>query len=107
MLNLVAEISEMVGALSDVSAPIHLRKDNKIRSIHSSLAIENNTLSLEQVSAIIDGKKVLGLKREIDEVKKRLRLLRANLAAFAAQDFRLAESPCRNDERSCRKQRQF
>ena len=69
MLNLVAEISEMVGALSDVSAPIHLRKDNKIRSIHSSLAIENNTLSLEQVSAIIDGKKVLGLKREIDEVK--------------------------------------
>ena len=69
MLNLVAEISEMVGALSDVSAPIRLRKDNKIRSIHSSLAIENNMLSLEQVSAIIDGKKVLGLKREIDEVK--------------------------------------
>ena len=39
MFNLVAEISEMVGALSDVSAPIHLRKHNKIRSIHSSLAI--------------------------------------------------------------------
>lgn len=69
ILNLVASISESLGALSEVSAPIHLRKDNKIRSIHSSLAIENNSLSLDQISAIIDGKKVFGLKREIDEVK--------------------------------------
>ena len=69
ILNLVADISEQVGRLSPIPLPLHLRKNNKIRSIHSSLAIENNSLSLGQVSAIIDGKKIVGLKREIDEVK--------------------------------------
>ena len=69
IVNLVADISGTIGALSGFSTPLHLRKNNKIRSIHSSLAIENNSLSIEQVSAIIDGKKILGLKREIEEVK--------------------------------------
>ncbi len=69
ILNLVAEITETVGRISAVSMPLHLRKDNKIRSIHSSLAIENNSLSLEQVSAIVEGKKIVGLKKEIEEVK--------------------------------------
>ncbi len=69
ILNLAAEITETVGRISAVSMPLHLRKDNKIRSIHSSLAIENNSLSLEQVSAIVEGKKIVGLKKEIEEVK--------------------------------------
>ena len=42
---------------------------NRIRTIQASLAIENNTLSLEQVTAILDGKRVLGLPREIQEVR--------------------------------------
>jgi len=46
-----------------------LRRDNQIRSIHSSLAIENNSLSLGQVTDIINGKRVLGALNEIREVK--------------------------------------
>jgi Fic family protein len=46
-----------------------LRRENRIKTIHSSLAIENNSLSLEQVTAIIDGKRVLGPPSEIVEVK--------------------------------------
>lgn len=46
-----------------------LRKENRIKTIHSSLAIEANTLSLEQVTSIIAGKRVLGNPNEIREVK--------------------------------------
>lgn len=46
-----------------------LRKENRIRTIHASLAIENNTLSLEQVTDIIDGKPVIGPPRDIQEVR--------------------------------------
>jgi Fic family protein len=46
-----------------------LRRENRIRSIHASLAIENNTLSLSQVIDIIDGKPVIGLPNEIKEVR--------------------------------------
>lgn len=69
ILNLVAEITESLGRIESDSIPLQLRKINNARSIHSSLAIENNTLSLEQVSRIIEGKTVPALKREIDEVK--------------------------------------
>ena len=47
----------------------HLKKENRIRAIHSSLAIEQNSLSLEQVTAILDGKRILGNPNEIIEVK--------------------------------------
>lgn len=46
-----------------------LRKNNKIKSIHSSLAIEANSLSLNQVKDVIDGKLVIGPQNEIQEVK--------------------------------------
>ncbi|MBP5395194.1 MAG: Fic family protein [Candidatus Methanomethylophilaceae archaeon] len=46
-----------------------LRRANRLRSLHSSLAIEGNTLSIDEVSAIIDGKTVIGPHREITEVK--------------------------------------
>ncbi|WP_220456817.1 Fic family protein [Changpingibacter yushuensis] len=48
---------------------VHLRRQNRIRTVHSSLAIEHNTLTLGQVTAILDGKRVLGDPREICEVK--------------------------------------
>ena len=47
----------------------HLRRENRIRTIHSSLAIEHNSLSLDQVTAILDGKRVLGNPNEIKEVQ--------------------------------------
>ncbi|MGN1407689.1 Fic family protein [Lactobacillus sp.] len=70
--NLVAEISEQVGriaVLSHGNLNPHLRKENRIKTIHSSLAIEHNSLSLEQVTAILNGKRVLGNPNEIREVK--------------------------------------
>lgn len=48
---------------------MQLRKENRIKTIHSSLAIENNSLSLKQITAIIEGKHVLGNPNEIKEVK--------------------------------------
>jgi Fic family protein len=72
ILSLVAEIAGEVGRIGAVSGAAHvpkLRRENRIRSIHASLAIENNTLSLDQVTAVISGKRVLGQPREIQEVK--------------------------------------
>ena len=72
IIHLIAEISEQVGVVTikneDAVNP-HLRRDNQIRTIHSSLAIENNTLSLEQVTDVINGKRILGAPNEIREVK--------------------------------------
>ena len=72
MLMLVAEIAEKTGHISNYrtfeSKP-HLRRNNRIRSIHSSLAIEANSLSLDEVKGVIAGKTVLGPQKEIQEVK--------------------------------------
>lgn len=70
--NLTAAICELLGQikiLSNGKFSPYLRKENRIRTIHSSLAIEHNSLSLEQVTAIIDGKRILGNPVEIKEVK--------------------------------------
>lgn len=70
--NLIAAICELLGQfkiLSNGRLSPHLRKNNRIRTIHSSLAIEHNSLSLKQVTAIIDGKRILGNPVEIKEVK--------------------------------------
>lgn len=71
MMRLVSEISELVGKaqMQTASTMPHLRKNNRIRTVHASLAIENNSLSVEQVTAILDGKRVLGLPQEIQEVR--------------------------------------
>ncbi|MDR3137288.1 MAG: Fic family protein [Tannerellaceae bacterium] len=71
-VDLVAKIAEKVGELKNTdeySRNLRLRKINRLRSIQSSLAIENNTLSLGQVTDIIDGKRVLAMPHEILEVK--------------------------------------
>lgn len=72
ILAYVSSISEKIGriaAISNLEARPHLRKNNRIRSIHSSLKIEANSLSLGQVRDVINGKTVLGEQREIQEVK--------------------------------------
>ncbi|MCL2337186.1 MAG: Fic family protein [Firmicutes bacterium] len=72
IIDLVSEISELVGAVtikSETSANPQLRRENQIKSIHSSLAIENNSLSLEQMTDVINGKRILGAANEIREVK--------------------------------------
>ncbi len=72
MIGYVAEIAELVGklsAVSSLSANPTLRRSNRIRTIHGSLAIEQNTLSLEQVTAVLNGKHVLAPPKDIAEVK--------------------------------------
>ena len=72
MLDCVASISEKIGkmsALKKLEAKPHLRKNNRIRSIYSSLRIEANSLSIGQVRDVISGQLVLGEQKEIQEVK--------------------------------------
>ncbi len=70
--NLLADISEQIGRITvfeNGKISPKLRKENRIKTIHSSLAIENNSLTIEQVTAILNGKIILGNPNEIKEVK--------------------------------------
>lgn len=72
ILQRVAEIVELLTrweVAGDNALSPQLRRNNRIRTIQASLAIENNTLSIKQVTAVLEGKQVLGLPREIQEVR--------------------------------------
>jgi Fic family protein len=72
IVNLVAQISEAVGRLSaiaDAVKTLRLRRINRIRTIRGSLAIEGNTLNEEQITAILEGKRVIAPPREIQEAR--------------------------------------
>ena len=72
MIGYVAEIAELLGKLNvtnALSSNPTLRRSNRIRTIYGSLAIEQNTLSLEQVTAVLNGKHVLAPPKDIAEVK--------------------------------------
>ena len=72
ILSYVSYISEKIGritATNNLEAKPHLRKNNKIKSIHSSLKIEASSLTLGQVRDVINGRAVLGEQKEIQEVK--------------------------------------
>ena len=72
MIDYVAEIAELLGKMNvtdALSSNPTLRRSNRIRTIHGSLAIEQNTLSLEQVTAVLNGKHVLAPPKDIAEVK--------------------------------------
>lgn len=76
MLRLISDIMENLGRLSgvnEIEKLPRLRRVNRIKSIHSSLAIENNTLSFEQVTAVINGKPVLAPQKDILEVQNAFR----------------------------------
>ncbi len=91
MILLIAEISEQVGRMAvqqERTINPHLRRENRIRTIHSSLAIEHNSLSLEQVTAILDGKRVLGNPNEIKEVQN----------AYEAYELMLGLNPLSVDD---------
>ena len=72
ILKLTAEISELVGSMSTLTEAARspqLRRSNRIKNIYSSLAIEQNTLSLDQVTAVVSGKRVLAPPKDIAEVQ--------------------------------------
>jgi Fic family protein len=75
IVTLVADIAEAVGQLSvrlESARDLRLRRINRIRTIHGSLAIEGNTLSEAQITAILEGRKVIAAPREIQEVRNAL-----------------------------------
>lgn len=88
----LVEIGEMASVylerLKSTSFP-HLRKDNKIQTVFSSLAIENNQLSEEQVSALLEGKRILGKQKDILEVQNAFRVydMLSDLDPYSELDF--------------------
>lgn len=72
ILKLVASISEKIGEVNSLhlnKPPTELRKKNRIKTIHASLEIEGNTLTIDQITSIIENKRVIGSKKDILEVK--------------------------------------
>ena len=75
IVNLVGQISEAIGRLTilkEQAKSLRLRRINRIRTIRGSLAIEGNTLSEAQITAILDGKRVIAPPREVQEVRNAL-----------------------------------
>ena len=71
ILGLIKSISEKIGEIQAhtiTKPPLHLRRENRIKTIQASLSIEGNTLTEDQVSAVIDQKRVLGPQKDITEV---------------------------------------
>lgn len=71
ILEQVAKIERLIGRLESLDHPKpqpYLRKSNRVRTVQGSLAIEGNTLNLDQVTALIEGKTVIGKQSEIQEV---------------------------------------
>lgn len=92
MFELAAQIMEQLGKLSNVNELERLprlRKVSRIKSIHSSLAIENNNLSIKQVTDVIEGKRVLGPVDDILAVKNAFAAYKEleNINAFSLVDL--------------------
>ena len=97
IIELISRISEKIGEINSLeNSPHHveLRKQNRIKTIHSSLAIESNSLSIEQITAIIEGKRVLGAPNEILEVKNAIQAyeLLLSLNPYEEKDLLKAHS---------------
>ncbi|MCE2711883.1 MAG: Fic family protein [Cryomorphaceae bacterium] len=77
ILKLIASISEKIGQINakflDKPSP-KLRKENRIKTIHSSLSIEGNTLTEEQITALIDNKRIIGPEKDVNEVLNAIRV---------------------------------
>jgi len=84
ILKLVTSISEKIGAVNanllNKPSPT-LRKQNRIKTIHSSLKIEGNTLTEEQITALLENKKVIGPKKDVLEVLNAIKIYE-NLEAY-------------------------
>lgn len=75
--NLISDISKILGSLESATLSVpnpNLRRKNRIKTIKSTLAIEGNTFTEEQITAVLENKKVFGSKKEILEVQNALEL---------------------------------
>lgn len=88
VLKLITSISEKIGEVNanylNKQSPT-LRKQNKIKTIHSSLQIEGNTLSQEQITALIENKRIIGPEKDVTEVLNAIRVYES-LESFKATD---------------------
>ena len=76
IVQLISTISEMLGRLSayqELDSNLSLRRINRIRTIQGSLAIEGNTLSEQQITAILEGKRIIAPPREIQEARNAIK----------------------------------
>ena len=101
IINQISAIAEQIGRLDShgLKSSPQLRKQNRIRTIQGTLAIEGNTLSLEQITAILDGKRVLGQPREISEVEGAIRAYESlpNWNPASEEDFLTAHQLLMSD----------
>ncbi len=102
ILTLCNEIAHELGVLEGAYlsiSPIKLRRDHQVKTIQSTLAIEGNTLSLEQVTGIIEGKRVLGPEKEIKEVKNAIVVYKKllNFDPLSITDFKKAHKQLMED----------
>ena len=90
----IASKIERISSYQNLNRMPILRKSNRIKSIHCSLAIEANSLSLDQVRDVIDGKPVFGPKNEIEEVKDAFEAYRiiGSYNPYSEKDFLKAHS---------------
>lgn len=91
-INLIAEISALLerhNIALEGEQTLRLRKANRIKTIHSSLAIEGNTLSEDEVEDIVNGKQVVAPLRQIQEVKNAIRVydIYSRLDPFLEKDL--------------------
>lgn len=102
ILKLIASISEKLGEINAtfLDKPSHtLRKQNKIKTIHSSLKIEGNTLTEEQITALLENKRVLGPKKDVIEVLNAIKVYETvnTLKATSEKDFLKAHKTLMNE----------
>ena len=95
ILELVASISEKIGEINAAHLnrpPTKLRKENRIKTIQSSLEIEGNTLSIEQITAMMENKRIIGPEKDILEVKNAIAVYNQfhRLDPYSLESFRKA-----------------
>lgn len=92
ILSFISSISQKIGEINAkhlVKANPQLRKQNQIRTIHASLNIEGNTLSEEQITAILENKRIIGPEKDIKEVVNALAVYKtlSQLKPYSEKDF--------------------
>lgn len=95
ILDLCTRIASLTGRYEGLNLPapkIELRKENQIKTIHGTVAIEGNTLSQEQITTILDGAPVVGPEKDIREVKNAIAAYRmlTSLDVYSSKDLRKA-----------------
>ncbi|MBL0102593.1 MAG: Fic family protein [Bacteroidetes bacterium] len=88
ILKLISDISIKIGEANAnylTRQSPHLRKSNRVKTIHSSLQIEGNTLTIDQITAMVDNKRVIGTKKDVLEVQNAIAVYDA-LSSFNFSD---------------------